>query len=113
MGMYATAKISVSVRMVEDVANELGLPKPQCFGDHCEMRLKDVRRWVKYCTASFHPIVAEEFYIIRAVMRNDASDYIYQATLEADDLQRTGKLAPAKRKDFLRRKTKEYRLYFV
>jgi hypothetical protein len=121
---YNTPEIGVSlgVRFVTEVCQRAGLPAPKACHDYgYELRAEEVRRiharavevneprwdgeqWIPPSPHYLNP----QLYLIGMVLHDHACDYIYGKMVEADEAGLQGR----ERREFLRKATKAYRLYF-
>lgn len=113
MGMRAYGTVSINVNWVFEFADRFGLPKPECEDGICTMTSRQVRRYLDFDVPMLTDSYFRAWIIMTAVMTSDAQTYMTKVVEEADGLQRDGKLAKEDRKNFFRKKSKEYRLLFA
>lgn len=118
MSYHATLEFGVGVRATTEVATKVGLPKPRESPDEYGYYLNaaDVKKWADWASdIEFNPrhLSLDEAwaFAIAQGLRGKASDYIYEAMCEAPgDMLGNGGWA---RKNFLRKKTKAFRIDFI
>ena len=109
MGSYAHANIGINVNAVDRANKKYGLPTvvPDInagFGYYLDYRA--VKTW---CDAMNEMQLDNEAFLVSLIVREQASEYIYKKSAEADEKFKDN---PKARRAFLRKASKQFRVFF-
>ena len=114
MGCYASSTCSISVSACFRLARKFHLPEPvrSDDGDYFTLTAKDIKKWSEAIDFELSMGVDRDIIDLGLavnIFQENAQEYISGCALKANKLD----IRQADRKDWFRKKTREYRMVFA